>query len=311
MSGRRSIHRPTKPKRSHRVAARARRTKAPRPTPERPLIVSASELKDFLRCRVRWNWRHQLRVVPKKKSVNLALGSLVHSILEGWYGLPTKRRTQKGMERVVDGILSDTHPEELTEKDLELVRAMCVGYAAWARPRDKTIGITRIQPELWFEEPLNEDGSIIVRGKIDAAFPVGSLKKTMGCFEHKTKAQIKLDVVDMNLQLSVYLWALRQKFPKARRYIAYYNVLRKQMPGPRVKADLFARESVERTSDEIQQWVIDTERAVLDMVDAAIYPNPMDACSWDCDYQVPCMMRGRAKDLAYVMKRDFVPKESY
>ena len=30
-----------------------------RPTPERPLIISASELRDFLRCRVRWHWRHR------------------------------------------------------------------------------------------------------------------------------------------------------------------------------------------------------------------------------------------------------------
>src|SRR5260221_9894846 len=108
----------------------------------------------------------------------------------------------------------------------------------------------------------------------------------------------------MNLQLSVYHWALRQLFPKSRRYIIYYTVLRKQMPGPRVRAELFAREAVERTDEEIDQWADDTRRAVLDMPGAAIYPHYMDNCMWDCDYRNPCLLRGRKDDLKDALKRD-------
>lgn len=288
-------------------APRAKRIK--RPTPERPLILSASELRDFLRCRVRWAWRHQLGIVPRKKPIPLTFGGLGHQILAAWYALPERERTVKRMRRIAKRILGATNPEDLDVKDLELLEAMCVGYAEWAKPRDEAIGLEKLQPERWFELPLTKDGSIRVRGAIDATFRVGSLRRTVGCFEHKFKSQIRIDAIDLNLQLSVYLWALRQLYPEAKRYIAYYNVLRKQMPGPRVKADLFARESVERTDEEIDQWAIDTERIALDMLDAAIYPNPMDNCSWDCDYQVPCMLRGRPDDMAVVFQRDFKDKD--
>ena len=291
------------------TAARERLKKFEKPTRDNPLKISASELKTFLRCRVKWNWRYNLKYVAKAPARNLLLGSLVHLLLEKWYSLADKKRTVKAMERIAKKTLKATSPDELSVEDLQLAQAMVVGYAAWAKLRDAKIKLRKIEPEMWFDYPLTDSGLIRVRGKVDAVFGVGSLKNTMGCFEHKTKKAIRIDMVDMNLQLTVYLWALRKRFPKAKRYIAYYNVLRKQMPGPRVKADLFVRESVERSKDEIAQWEIDTERAVLDMLDCAIYPNPMDACGWDCDYETPCMMRGRPGDLQSVLKRDYKKKE--
>lgn len=127
----------------------------------------------------------------------------------------------------------------------------------------------------------------------------------MGAREFKFKSQIRLSAVELNLQVSTYLWALRGLYPRYRRYIAWYTILRKQLPGPRVKADLFWQESIERTTDEIDQWAEDARRAALDMLDAAIYPNPMEACGWDCDFQTPCLLRGRPEDLATVLKRDY------
>lgn len=289
------------------TASSGRLLRSIRPTSKNPLIISASELRDFLRCRVRWCWRHHHRITTKDVNVNLAIGSVVHDILARWYA--RDKRTTSVMRRIARDVLADTRPEQLPIEEAELVEAMCVGYAYWAKTRDAAMNLENIRSELWFELPLKEDRSILVRGFIDAAFRLRALRRTVGCFEHKTKSKINIDVVDLNLQLSVYLWALRLLYPKARRFIAYYNVLRKQMPGPRVKADLFARESIERTSEEIDQWVEDTRNIVRDMLDPAIYPNPMDSCSWDCDFQVPCMMRGRSEDLRTVLTRDYVRKD--
>lgn len=299
-----SIHRLTKPS---LLAAGDAAVERVVPTRKRPIVISASELRDWLRCRVKHHWRHQCRLVPKKGIENLGIGILVHEILEQWYGQPWKERSVKRMAWLAKRRLRGTIPHDLDIESLELVRAMTIGYAAWAKPQDLEIGLRECTPERWYELPLAE-GRIIVRGKIDLVFEPRTLKRTMALNEYKTKAQIRVDMVDLNLQISVYLWALRQLFPKHRRYIAYYNVLRKQMPGPRVKADLFHREAVERTDDEIDQWTKDTERAALDMVGAAIYPNPMDSCAWDCDYQGPCLMRGRPSDLKDLLKREFRPK---
>lgn len=302
-----SIHRPKSPS---IIAARPRVKNPPRPTRENPLIISASELRDFLRCRVKWYWRHQARIETREKKTPLVFGGVTHDIIEPYYMLPEKKRGPKNMAKLAKARLLRVPPEELTIEEVELIAAMCVGYADWSRPRDKDLGIANVRSEEWFDLPLDAKGTIRVRGKIDVVFDIAKLKKTMGCFEHKTASQIKMDMVDLNLQLSVYLWALRVKYPKMKRYLAYRNVLRKQMPGPRVRAALFAREGIERMDDEIDQWVIDTQRAAGDMLDAAIYPSPMDSCSWSCDYQIPCLMRGKPDDLREVLERDYKPKES-
>lgn len=289
---------------------RLRIKKRPKPTPENPLIVSASELSDFLRCRVKWLWRHYHRLTPIGGVVPLAFGGLGHSVMEGWYGIPEwKDRTTKAMRKAAKKVLGGTRPEELSLKDLELLEAMTVGYAAWARPRDRALKMRNVQVERWFDLPLG-DGSVRVRGKIDVVFRQASLRSTMAALEHKFKAAIKLDTVETISQLSVYLWALRQLYPGEKRYIAHYNVLRKQMPGPRVKADLFAREAVERSNDEIAQWEIDTTRTAKDMLDAAIYPNPMESCSFDCDFKIPCLLRGSPGDLRHVLKSHYKTKDA-
>lgn len=303
-----SIHRPKAPS---LIAARSRLKDPPRPTKENPIIVSASELRDFLRCRVKWWWRHQARIEPREKKEPLIFGGLTHEIIEPYYQLPDAKRGPKNMAKLARARLMKVDPDELPIEMVELMQAMCVGYADWSRPRDKKLGITNIRSEEWFDLPLNKKGTIRVRGKIDVVFDITTLKKTMGCFEHKTAKQIKLDMVDLNLQLSVYLWALRVRYPKMKRYQAYRNVLRKQMPTARVRAALFAREGIERMDDEIDQWVIDTQRIAGDMLDAAIYPSPQDSCGWSCDYQIPCLMRGRPDDLQEVLERDYKTKESY
>lgn len=291
------------------IAAMDRVRRPSKPTPENPLIFSVSELSTWLRCRVKWSWRYHHKLERMEKSEPLAVGSLGHMVLEHWYKLDRKERTLKAMKKIAKRLTKGTNPDELSLENLQLIEAMCVGYAAWARPRDREIRIRDCKPEVWFDEPLTADGAIRVRGKIDAIFRVGYLKSTMGAFEHKFMSQIRVSNVDLNHQLTVYLWVLRRLHPKKKRFIAYYNILRKQMPGPRVKADLFAREPVERSADEIAQWEIDAQRAALDMIDGAIYPNPMEACAWDCDFQIPCLLRGRPDDLSHVLKTHFKPKE--
>ena len=305
-----SLHRAKKPS---LLASHDRRIGSGRagwgPTPENPLIISASELRDFLRCRVRWWWRHQCRLIPAGGAAPLEFGGLGHAILERWYMERPKKRDVKRMEEAIRFATKNVSLQALDTEDLELLRAMCLGYATWAQDEDERIGLEECSPEEWFELPLDEEKTILVRGKIDTVFKSTRLKKVMGCKEFKFKKSIDLNIVEMNLQLSVYLWALSEKYPGMKEYQAHYTVLRKQMPGPRVKADLFGSESVTRTPQQIAQWKQDTARAALDMLDAAIYPNPMDSCSWDCDFRNPCMLRGEDEDLEHVLTTEYKIKE--
>lgn len=299
-----SIHRIRDP---DRRASQPRRSSLLKPTPESPLIISASELRDFLRCRVKWHWRHQVRLEPIERPENLAIGTMVHVIQHAWYELPTTRRTVKAMRKIATRLVRDFTVEQLSTESRELVEAMAIGYAEWAIPEDAAIGLRECSPEEWFDLPLNESGSIRVRGKVDNRFQPH--KNVMGFTETKTAGQIRVDMVEMNLQLTTYFWFLRARYPKIKEFRGYYRIWRKQLPGPRVRADLFHQESVERTDEEIDQWVIDTRRAARDMLDAAIYPSPMDSCSYSCDYQIPCLLRGRPEDLQHVLETQYKIKE--
>jgi hypothetical protein len=77
------------------------------------------------------------------------------------------------------------------------------------------------------------------------------------------------------------------------------------MPGPRVKAALFARESIERSVDELVMWERDTLRIVRDMLDAAIYPTRRESCRYDCDFYELCMVRGNKHDLKAIINEQY------
>jgi hypothetical protein len=305
-----SCHRQQGPPRL--LASSPRLTTFTKPTREQPIIISSSELKSFLRCRTQWAWRYQDQLTSIERKPALALGTVVHEVLDQFYSLPVKRRTTKLMERLATLVIPKMMQDEpLADEDRELAYAMLVGYAAWARDEDAEIGLETCFPEEEFLLPLTASGLVCVRGKIDNRFVSTTRKKTMAMLESKTAGQFKTNIVETNLQLSVYLWALRAKFPGYRAYTAYYQQLRKQLPGPRVKADLFMREPVERSDEEIAQWALDTERAALDMLDAAIYPSPQDTCSWSCDYQMACLMRGEPDDLRDTLKSQYSVKPPY
>lgn len=280
------------------------------PTPERPLIISASELGSWIRCRVQHHWSYQCQLESKKPSIPRMMGTLGHLIFETWYALPSVRRTPKAMQKIARRLCRETPITALTLEDKTLLTSMVIGYAEWVADQsteygDAVLEIGKCYPEHKFKLPLVKDRSIMVHGKIDLRFKPGAYKHTIAALESKFVKQISMDGLDNKLQLSVYLWAMMEEWPQFKRYIIYFQNIRKQMPGPRVKAALFHREPVERDRDEIRQWVDDTRNAALDMVNGAVYPSPQDSCNWRCDFNVPCLMRGNDSDVKHILKTEF------
>lgn len=309
----RSMHKLDKPS---LLASSDRRTKVVRPTPENPLIISASELSEFLRCRVKHHWGYQCKLQPISSRVPLVMGSKGHEILERYYLSPVERRTPKRINAIAKKIMAKTSVKELPAEDKELLTAMVTGYSRYFNDKnveysDPNIGVGQCWPEDSFILPLVADGSILVRGKLDVRFFPSSLKNTVGTLESKFKKTISYDNVENMLQLSVYLWALRMKFPKMKRFVVYYQILRKQLPGPRVKAALYYRDMIERDADEVDQWALDAGRQALDMLDGAVYPNPQDSCSWSCDFRDPCLLRGDKSGLKHVLTTQYQRRPDY
>lgn len=264
-------------------------------------MISVSEIRDFLRCRYKWWLRSQLRLEPLVRPVPFAFGTVMHNGWERWYG----RWPRPPMKTLLKKTL---RADQLVESDRELVVAMLLGYERWAVLEDREIGLEEANAEQEFDLPLL-DGRVRLRGKRDVTFKPVTLKKTMDCMEFKTPAQFRDTYVETTLQLSAYLWSMWKEHPKLRRFRAHFTQARKQLPGPRVKADLFKRDTVERSEEELRQWEVDTYNIAFDMLDAAIYPSPMDSCQWECDMQGPCLQRGNPEDLKHILTTQFKPKE--
>jgi hypothetical protein len=292
----------------------APRMKVPfKPTRDKPLILSTSEFGDFLRCRLRWNWRYRLGLESRKIAVPRSVGIIVHAGNEAWYALPLRKRTARSMEKLVKAVLRCKEARALSSKDRDLTRAMLIGYAEWASgdhdESDSAIGKGRVFPEEQFIWPLDEKKTIWIRGKIDQLFQPTIYRHTLAMDETKTKAQISFSMLDLAAQMTTYLWFMRERYGKKyKRFIAWRTIMRRQMPGPRVKARLFARESVERSDEELDQWLRDTRRKAADILDAAIYPTETDHCSFDCDFYNLCLVRSNTADLKDIIKSEYTRK---
>jgi hypothetical protein len=289
------------------------RQKRSRPTTESPLIVSVSELADFMDCRVKWWARHQARLEPKEASVNLGIGSLTHNILDAWYQLPRTKRTPKRMEKIARGHVNTTTLKQLKTEDKDLVEAMTIGYAHWAldpeeENSDVEVGYDKGFPEEWFTTPLNKEQTVFLRGRYDNRFIPTNRRKFMALLEVKTAAQIKMSKFEHSIQVGGYFVSMTHDFP-GYKFVVYPTVMRKQMPTERVRAPLFAREAVEFTPEEVEMIRKDLLRAALDMTDAAVYASPAERCEWRCDYKGPCQLRHDPEDLKHVLSTEYQPKE--
>lgn len=294
------------------LASEGRWLNAPKPTRQKPLIISASELGTFLRCRVKHHWSTQLESVQFSEA--RGIGILAHEIVEAYYRLPIKQRLPLKMLKLAKRMTKHTDMDELSTADRNLIVAMCEGFARWSRAEDnemndRAIGLRDVFPEEWFEVPLNKEKTIWVRGKFDLRFRPTNDKHAMALQEVKTRGQFKDEYIENLLQLTVYLYALLRKYPKLERYIVYFTRMRKQMPTARVTAPLFDRQEIDRDREYLIQWAEDASHAALDMLDGSVYPNPMDSCAWMCEFKEACLMRGNPADLKHVLTTQFKPRE--
>lgn len=311
--GHESIHRVDINPKKRMLSSYARDPKARMPTPDEPFITSVSEINDWLRCRALHNWRTYAQLAPKARSAALGMGSLTHDVIERYYKVPWRKRNPTQMTKLTALAFQKTK-EKVELDDRNLVRAMSVGYSEWTRDKsneynDEAIGLRDCAPEDRHELKLVPDGSIIVVGNIDLRFVPFNKKRTMAMLETKTASQMKAETWEWRMQWLTYRWFLGEAYPKLRQYLIYPTVLRKQMPGPRVKADLFSREPIEFGEDEVEQWRKDTIRICLEMIGAAVFPTYSSDCSWRCEFKNACLLRGDPDQLKHVLSTEFKPRE--
>lgn len=168
--------------------------------------VRGSEISDFLRCRKRWDYRWNQKLIPKKPNNKLFFGTLFHRFLEVLYQTKNPHTAIDELRKVYEE--TDTSQMEQTELDelLELLGKVCENYVAqWWYDKDENWKV--IATELRFEIPLDEH--VTFTGTIDLVY---EREGRIYFADHKTTSSIeKYDKnSNMDRQISRYWWALQQ-----------------------------------------------------------------------------------------------------
>ncbi|TXH19722.1 MAG: hypothetical protein E6R03_00135 [Hyphomicrobiaceae bacterium] len=255
----------------------------PAPSTEAPLFydierdgITFSLLSTFLDCRE----KARLHLAGWAKiggSVPMLFGNVVHGALEHAYrawrdgefdGAPPRAWVHaqlNDIERTYRAEHTRISSEE--EKDLQLTLALAAEivprYFSYWHKNDTALNWTETEQEFKIpvrvELPPKTDGGrwhtetvdTFLRGKIDGVFME---KGVFGVFETKTKGRVNpgtlLNILGHNLQVGIYLWAVKQLWKKTPRTVLYNLVRRPQL---RQKQSEALVEFAKRVGDDIDE----------------------------------------------------------
>src|SRR5262245_6992181 len=87
------------------------------PTKKEPLIISSTEIAQFLRCRLQWNWDRRVGLRSRKVAMPRVNGILVHVGKEDFYQLPRSKRTPQRMLKVARRAFAKVKEVPVNKKD--------------------------------------------------------------------------------------------------------------------------------------------------------------------------------------------------
>lgn len=277
--------------------------------------VSPTGLDSFS-CRLAWHWGYKYE--PVRPNVTFELGIGVHVALEAFYA--KQRSPAKVFGRWVDGRIAELDPQ--FDDDLAAMLnaralgiAMLEGYVErWATEPFKVITTEHTCKRPLRDHDGNKTGAYI-NARLDAIVEDTS-KGKLFVLEHKTFSQFTLGQLFRDHQFVCEAWlAKRLAKELVGRPIAgvIYNGLRKQVPGPRVKLELFERHHIYVNKAQIaifqarayDTWLLMNDPNVL------IYPQPnLIRCNM-CAFKETCVEYMRGGDYQYLLDNLFRVREGY
>ncbi|MEW6557193.1 MAG: PD-(D/E)XK nuclease family protein [Elusimicrobiota bacterium] len=263
------------------------------------VIITNSQIELFKECRLKYKFAYLDLLTPKVPSSKLFLGAGIHEGLKAYYSnqkdLDTAKKsfanyvnTQiKDIENQIE--LTDEQLEEITQAN-KLGLSMLEEYDKFAKVQDD---FEIVFPEKEFLVPVitpfgHKSTKFMFAGKVD-----GLVKKNNAYWlmEHKTTSSVSsgyLSNLVLDEQVTAYIWAL-QKQENIEIVGCIYNIIRKQLPSPKVKNPIVYREQVYRSQKDIADFQTQLHRICLEISHPAIYRHPTDDCSWKCAYRTLCI----------------------
>jgi len=257
--------------------------------------ISHSEIDSYRQCR----FKHQLQYREGWRSEDTApalqRGTHFHTMLELHY----RHRGEAALEYL--STVEDNDQREL----------LAWIYSGYCSKWGEDLGWEVIDVERWIEVPLADD--VVLRGKIDLI--ARDEKGRVWIWDHKTSQYLpKAREHDLDDQLTVYLWALREEGMDVRG--AIYNACRTNRPKskePKLE-ERFDRYMVFRTDAELETVRREYTELAREAYQAGEGDRPRspdpDKCRWRCPFVEPCLLgrrggdsRGMMRDFGFIQKK--------
>ena len=275
-----------------------------------PLVrpVRNSELSVLRRCKLKWYFTFWLGFLSSKINKHFWLGTLVHFALSEYHlgrtTDPAHLFNQVGKELIAaERIDPITVGGEVIEFDnvaeleiaLELGTAMLEGYVDWHKQNDD-FDVIDTELGLYIQMQDYYDRPFTMVARLDL---VQENSEGVRVRDFKTAADFRDQKwIDQDQQFRRYPWMLRQAHPDWASDVigSEWVALRKMKESNRSKPPYFMRELIDLTEEDFVEVGHELRAEATDLFDLeaklqeggdvrqVIYPNPMERCTWDCDY---------------------------
>lgn len=287
------------------------------------MIISVTERGTFRRCKRQWDYAsfNRQALTPLVPPTALSLGSLVHRSHEEWLLNPDKEVSDIVMGVAAQGLrelkerykkVVGVEPDEQELKDffeqVNLVLEMMNNYRTkWGSSLPD--GYTLLQPEQTVLVSIPETPH-----ELEATFDalIQDEGGRLWILERKTYGnRPKVEVLQSNDQFGAYLWALTQLELGPVGGVYYDGMWKRAWEGKRSLDDLFMREPLIRSPEEIINIGQHIRDEAFDMAapDLRVYPNRAWQGCWDCKFERLCSAQDREEDAEYIRARYFVERD--
>lgn len=284
-----------------------------------PVIITHSDIQNFLTCRRKWLYDYVLDFRPPEKTTGpLALGTRVHAALEAYYSGqtddPVAWITKKGLEDMAALEMSDNlMPWDLSNmaKDMVIGENCMVAYMEWLEETNADANYRTVSVEEKVEVPIL-GGRAILRGKVDLLQE--DVSNGLFCVnDFKTYARDDglREQLERAYQHWCYLIGMQALYPERNVECARYTMLRKVEKFPKtLTAPLIQQFNVPATRRNLKTKTAQIERIALEMINlrdktdpAIFYPTPGKHCNW-CDYRQPCEIADESQEASLQLLRN-------
>tara|TARA_R100000458_G_scaffold59739_1_gene71489 strand:- start:3387 stop:4349 length:963 start_codon:yes stop_codon:yes gene_type:complete len=220
--------------------------------------ISQSKLKTFRRCPKQYEYKYIEGLEPTRKSVPLALGNWIHSMLEAHYKGEDWLETYGELTHKFNGFLAE---EKEHYGDLPGISARLMnGYMDFWEEEDKNLEVISVEEE--FEVDIGKGllfkfkPDMIVKDKRDGM---------ISCWDHKSNKTLPdTEWRNTDIQSTLYLWALNQLGIKVDQFI--FNYIRTKPPTvPRMtKAGRMSKVKIETDYPTLKSFIEENDLVIDD-----------------------------------------------